>query len=112
MLKYLQKAVNKMPEELVVLLKSLAEASKAANMPNVQGQIFFLRYICPALVQPGTLGGLEVITDDMSRSFLTLAKALQLIANKCDPKEGDAMLRPIQVCYLLPCMMSDAHLFV
>lgn len=86
-----------MPEELVVLLKALSAASKAAKMHNVQAQIFFLRYICPALVQPGLLGGLEVVPEDMARSLMMVAKALQLIANKTDPKEGDQLLFPIKV---------------
>jgi hypothetical protein len=89
MLVYLQKNVSKMPEELVMLLKALAKASDVAGMPNVQSQIFFLRYICPALVQPQRLGGLDVVPEEMARTLMALAKVLQLVANKSDPKESD-----------------------
>jgi hypothetical protein len=94
-LKHLLKQVPRMPEELVLVLKALAESADAAQVASVQPQIFFLRFICPGLVQPTTLGGLETVPDDMARSLLALAKALQLIANRVDPGP-DTFAAPVQ----------------
>ena len=94
-LKHLLKMVPRMPEELVVTLKALGECTNAVQMETVQPQIFFLRFICPGLVQPTTLGGLEVVPEEMAKSMLTLAKALQLIANRVDPGP-DAFAAPIE----------------
>jgi hypothetical protein len=94
-LKHLLKQVPRMPEELVVMLKALGESTDAAQTASVQPQIFFLRFICPGLVQPTTLGGLDAVPDEMAKSMLTLAKALQLIANRVDPA-ADAFAAPVQ----------------
>ena len=94
-LKHLLKQVPRMPEELVVVLKALGESTDAAQMASVQPQIFFLRFICPGLVQPATLGGLDAVPEEMAKSMLTLAKALQLIANRVDPAP-EAFAHPAQ----------------
>ena len=86
-IKYLVKNVSKMPEELVTLIKALGVSSRAAQDGGLQRQIFFLRYLCPGLAQPLQYGGLENVPEEMGKSMLAVAKALQLVANEVDPSE-------------------------
>ncbi len=94
-IKHLNKQVSRMPEELVILLKALGESSDTAQIQTLQPQIFFLRFICPGLAQPLTLGGLDAVPEEMAKSMLALAKALQLVANQVDPSE-DSFAFPIK----------------
>ena len=84
-LKTLKKTVNRMPEELVMVLKTFAEATP--NDHAIMPSVFFLRFICPALAQPKQ-GGLDKMPEEVAMSLLQTAKALQLVANRAEPTEG------------------------
>jgi hypothetical protein len=70
---FLQQSCDALPE-LSVILFSLDRL----NNPVFQESVFFLRFICPALVQTN------------NRSLIDLAKTLQLIANHIDPSSDSA----------------------
>ena len=92
-LKSLVDTADRMPEELVTVVKALHNV--APDMPQLHASLFFLRLLCPALAQPREKGGLDVIPSDLKRSLLELAKALQLIANRVDPADN-SFCKPIE----------------
>lgn len=100
-LKMLCDTTDRMPEELIQVLKAF---HATASNTEFQASVFFLRYLCPGLAQPEVAGGMDKVPDNLKKSLLQLAKALQLVANKVDPAEGTfayPILKELQAQYTL-----------
>ena len=75
------------PPVLVVFLQSIASVK---NSLSVKSSVFFLRFVCPALAQPGKVLENEISEEACTR-LLQFSKAVQLVANKVDPPEHSGL---------------------
>ena len=76
------------PPELVLLMQTLRRLDAEAGGGNWQASVFFLRCLCPALVQPVELGGLPAVDYTVAQGLMRVAKAVQVVANRLDPPPG------------------------
>jgi len=79
------------PDELIVVLKSLNNAINSQTVViniSIIGSLFFLRFICPALVQPQEFCGIKDVNGNIQKSLITITKALQLVSNQTAEDEG------------------------
>ncbi len=82
----LERMAEMAPPELVILMQSLRRLG--SNNSRLQASLFFLRFVCPALVQPVEVGGVAAVDEHVSHALILLAKAVQLVANQVEPAEG------------------------
>lgn len=94
-LKELNDSVKSMPEELILLLNVVLDVQETSKIPHLAGSFLFLRFVCPSITQPDVVGGLDTPSESQLKSMVQTAKALQLVANRCDPME-DSFLAPIK----------------
>lgn len=82
-LTYLDGLASNPPPALVLFLQALNSVPNAMSMKS---SIFFLRFVCPALVQPCAVTNSSSMSEETTSRLVHFSKALQLVANKVDPQ--------------------------